>query len=247
MGAIFNSLVNLIKQARVSLSIEDTGQFPITQVEYYDDKVANVHVMTPYGFDHHLPVDSLVWMMNIEGQEDNKAGIGNAPQIRFKDLKVGEVAVGNYLTRSVVKFLENGDIEVTGVNDQNVTITGDVNVTIGGNNTVNITGNESVTVGGDSTLNVTGDATIDVDGNTTATIGGTLTAIVTGNTTFTTPTYTINGNLVVNGTISSSGDLTALTGGTPLSISGIRSAYNAHTHQEFDVGGQTGGASNAPI
>lgn len=42
-------------------------------------------------------------------------------------------------------------------------------------------------------------------GDLTATVAGSMTANVTGNTTITTPTLTLNGNLVVNGTMTNNG------------------------------------------
>lgn len=211
------NLFNLIKRAVVSRKTADTGQFPAAQVTW-NGKVADINVITPYGLYHNLPTDSLVLTFNVLGQEENLAGIGNTPKRRFKNLQEGEVAIGNPLTGSVVKFLENGDIEVTGKNNQNVNITGNVNLVVGGN--VNIT--------------TTGNTTIDSTGNMSSTIGGTLTANVTGNTSITSPLVAITGNLTVTGTIGAGGEITALTTGTPITMSNIKSTYNTHDHDEVD-------------
>lgn len=195
------NLFNLIKRTIVSRKTADTGQVPVSQVKW-NGKTANIEVIWPYGLAGNLPVDSIVLTFNVMGQEENKAGIGNTPKTRFKNLEAGEVAVGNPVTGSVVKFLENGDIEVTCKNDQNVTITGDSNVT----------------VGGDVNLTITGDV------NVTA----------TGNVNVTSPLTTITGALAVTG------DITAFSSGSAIAMSAIKSTFNTHTHQEFDVGGQTG-------
>jgi len=205
------NLFNLIKRTIVSRKTDDTGQFPVSQVQW-NNKTANLEVIYPYGLAGNLPVDALVLTFSVLGQEENKAGIGNTPKIRFKNLKEGEVAVGNPVTKSVVKFLENGDIEITCKNDQNVSIVGDSNVT----------------VEGDSNLTVSGNVTLTVTGNVTSTISGTLTADVTGNTTLTSPTTTIDGALNVTG------EITAFSTGSSITMSAIKSTFNSHTHNEND-------------
>lgn len=248
------NLFNLIKRAIVSRKTADTGQFPIAQVEW-NGKAKNIHHITPYGLYSNLPIDSLVLTFNVLGQEENMAGIGNTPKRRFKNLKEGEVAIGNPITGSVIKFLENGDIEVTGKNDQNVNITGDVNVTVGGNVNMTVTGNTLIDTTGDTTINTggntkidtTGTTTIDSTGNVSSTIGGTLTADVTGNTNITTPTLALTGNLTVTGTINADGDITAISSGAAISMSAIKSTYNSHTHNENDAAPAPTGAPNSTI
>ena len=184
----------MIKRAYVSRKTEDTGQFPIAQVAWSSDKVANTEVLLPYGLSSYAPVNSMALMFNVMGQEENRAAIINDPKNRFKGLKEGEVALGNYKTKSVIKFLENGDIEIT----------------------------------------TTGNTIVKTTGNMSATIGGTLTANVTGATNITTPTMTLTGNLVVTGTISATGEITAFSGGTPITMTDIKTTFNSHTHDEND-------------
>jgi len=180
------NLYNLIKRSIVTRKTADTGQFPIAQVSS-NGKTANIETIWPYGLAGNLPVDSLVLTFNVLGQEENKAGIGNTPKIRFKNLKAGEVAVGNPVTGSVVKFLENGDIEVTCKNDQNVTITGDVNLTVGGDVNVTAAGNVSVT---SPLTTITG--ALDVTGDITAFTTGTPIAMSDIKTTYQTHTHNEN-------------------------------------------------------
>lgn len=224
------NIFNLIKRSLVSRKTADSGQFPTAQVSW-SGKTADIEVIYPYGLAGNLPTDSLVLMFSVMGQEENKAGIGNTPKIRFKDLKEGEVAVGNPTTGSVIKFLENGDIEVTGVANQNINITGSQNTTINVNQVNNITGDQTNTIGGNQTDTVTG--------NVASTISGTLTRTVTGNTTITSPTVTINGNLEVTG------DVTAFSGlGTEFSMNNIKTEYNTHVHSENDFPNNTDGPNN---
>lgn len=143
---------NLIKRSTVSNINDDTGNFCTAQVKWGSNKVSNVEVILPYGLSSCAPLGSLALMFNVFGQESNQAAIINYPPKRFKRLKPGEVAIGNFLTKSVIKFLENGDIEITGLNNQNITIAGDVNLTVNGN--------INATIGGTLTANITGNTTI---------------------------------------------------------------------------------------
>lgn len=206
----------MIKRAVVTLNPADTGQEAIAQVKWSsNDTTNNVHVITPYGFYSVAPPGSFALMFNIMGQEENRAAIIDNPQSRFKNLKPTEVAVGNPKTESVIKFLENGDIEITGNANQNVNITGNVNLTVGGNITVNVTG------------------------NMTSTIGGTLTADVTGNTTITSPIVTVDGALHVTGEISA-----FFGAGGEINFTDIVTKYNLHTHISATAGNPSSTSSN---
>jgi phage gp45-like len=217
---------NMIKRGTVSRQTADSGQFAAAQVKWASDKVGNVEVIHSYGFSSYAPVGSLALMFSVMGQESNRAAIINDPKIRFKDLKPGEVAVGNFLTRSRVKFLENGDIEIFAANDQNITITGDSNLTVGGNTTITTTGN--------TVIDTTGNTTINSDGNVSSTIGGTLTANVTGNTSITSPVLTLTGELRVTG------EITGYYGtGSSMSFTNLWTKYNAHTHTSATAGSPT--------
>ena len=150
---VWSVAVNMIKRALTSLPIKDNTDFQTSQVRYLG-KTAQIELVYPYGLCSSPPTGSMVLMFNIQGQEENRAGMANLTRQRFKNLKEGEVAVGNYLTGSVVKFLENGDIEVTGTNDINLTVAGTTNLTSTG--AVSIKGD--VTITGD--LTVTGDTAL---------------------------------------------------------------------------------------
>ena len=209
---------NMIKRAVVTLNPPDTGQIAVAQVKWSSSNTANnVQVITPYGFYSIAPAGSMALMFNIMGQEENRAAIIDNPKGRFKNLKPSEVVVGNPKTTSVIKFLENGDIEITGKANQNINITGNVNLTVGGNITVNVTG------------------------NMTSTIGGTLTADVTGNTTITSPIVKVDGALQVTG------EITAFFGGTPITMTDIKTTFNTHTHNENDNAPSPTNAPNQTI
>jgi len=124
---LLNSLRNMVKLAIVTLTGNDSGTYNQTQVSYFG-KVKNVLVVNPYGVDANVPKDSLMILFNIMGQEENTAGIGFAPNIRFKNLKEGEVVVGNPKSLSKIYFKKNGDIEIESRGDINITSSGVVNI-----------------------------------------------------------------------------------------------------------------------
>jgi len=98
---------------------DDSGQLQTYQVSFLG-KTGSCEVVWPYGVSGRLPAGSTIYMTNQNGVEDDKAGVGALPQNRFKDLKDGEVKVGNFLLESSVKFAENGDIIVTNHDEHNV-------------------------------------------------------------------------------------------------------------------------------
>ena len=157
-------IVNLVKRSLVTIPVEDTEDFQVMQVEYMG-RAADIENILPYGLCSNPPTNSLVVMMNVNALEENRVGIANSPRIRFKNLLEGEVAVGNYLTGSVVKFLADGNIEVTSANDLVVTVAGDETVTIGGDADVTVTGTTTLTSTGNVSITaplttVTGDLTV---------------------------------------------------------------------------------------
>lgn len=154
---ILNRITSIIKRSVLTLSSSDSGVTQVAQVSYLG-KVANAELVSVYGLSSNAPVGSTVLLFNVQAQEENRAGIANYPGARFKNLKAGEVAVGNYVTKSVIKFLENGNIEITGKNDLNINITNDGNITIAGAATLNITGGTEInspnnTLNGNLTIN----------------------------------------------------------------------------------------------
>ena len=220
---ILTFIKNLIKRGTVSRKTEDSGDYSIAQIKWMSKKVGNVEVLHPYGMSSYAPVGSLALMFNIMGQEANRAAIVNDPKRRFKDLKEGEVAIGNFLTRSYVKFLENGDIEIVTTNNQNITVTGDSNLTVAGSANITSTGN----------------ATITSDAHVVVTATGTVGITSTGNTTLTAPITTIDGALRVTG------EITADYGGIDeISFTDIITKYNLHTHISATAGNPSSVANN---
>ncbi len=206
----FNRITSMIKRGVLTLPIKDGGINQISQVSYLG-KAADVTITTLYGLCSSPPVGSTVLLLNVQGQEENRAGFADFPGARFKNLKSGEVAVGNYVTKSNVTFLENGDIQVTGKNNMIVNITNDDTVTIGGSCTVNIATTATVNVGTTTTVNCPDN-------------------IINGN-------LIINGNFTVNGESNSTGNFITTQ---DVIASGISLNSHTHGGVQTG-GGNTGG------
>jgi phage gp45-like len=161
---------SIVRRGAVSLAGDDSKDYLVFQAKYFG-RASNVHAIYPYGFCGNPPVDSLVHILAINGNEENKAGIANHDTRRFKDLEPWEVALGNYLTRSRVKFLNNGDIEIFSANDKKILVSKDMEVTVGGNVTINVTGTADVTSTGAMSITA---PTLTIDADTAFT--GTLTS-----------------------------------------------------------------------
>jgi len=177
-----------IKGAVKRIVLDDTTPWPLGKCEY-NGKPTQYVIMTPYGLFSNAPQDAFVLMFSNQGQESTKFGIEQTPRERFKNLKAGEVAIGNVITKSVVIFKENGDVDLTtsGENgDLLVTVKKDSIINIGGDATVNVTGNMTTTISGTFDFTVTGAATLSA-------ASWDVTGAVNFNDTITTPEAVING------------------------------------------------------
>lgn len=125
---LLRKIKSMIRRAVVSLSLPDTGGNPIVQVGYLG-KTANAEAIWPYGLGGRLPEDAQVFLFNIEGMEENKAGIGTAPNQRKKVDNSGEIWVGNPLTQAIILFKSDKSIEMTnGTGNMTMLPDGSVNI-----------------------------------------------------------------------------------------------------------------------
>lgn len=191
---MISSFRNMIKYAIKTLAGDDSGAYPAGHKCQYNGKESQYMIMTPYGLFSNAPKDAFLALFSVQGEESNKFGIESTPDKRFKNLKPGEVAIGNVLSRTVTIYKENGDMDivVTGDNgDLNLTIKKDKNTTVGGNSTTTLNnGNIALTVSGTGTYDYGGDVSFTSTGVT-----------------FDTPLVTMTGNLKVDGDIKSDGDI----------------------------------------
>jgi len=173
LNLLQNLIANMIRRGRITKVNPDNNQYAVHQVSY-NGNTLDIEIISPYGHYYTAPLDSEVVMWNVEGQEENKAGMANKSTARYKGLKSGEVAIGNPVAGSKVLFDESGNVTVT------------------------VPGNQVVTVNGSATINVTGAATITAAMVDVTTTGATTitapTVAIVGN-------ATITGNLDVDGSI----------------------------------------------
>lgn len=102
---------NLFKIGKL-LSVDDSGNLRFGIVSALG-KEQRVLMFSPYGLMHNPPKTSLVLMLQQQGQESNGIGIADDPRNRtLKDLKEGEVALGNYLTSDHMVFKDGELVEL---------------------------------------------------------------------------------------------------------------------------------------
>jgi hypothetical protein len=123
-----NRVTTSIKLGHVSRFIEDDRPYPVVQVTYFKEMVGNVTIIMPYGTSCALPEDTLGIVINVLGDETNTIFIPISTTEREKNLKRGEYVAGNQVKKTYIKFDENGNIEIEGQGDINITTTGNVNI-----------------------------------------------------------------------------------------------------------------------
>jgi phage gp45-like len=120
----------------------DSDLFPVAQTTALT-KTTRAVAIYPYGFSGHEPNNCAAIIMEVMDESNHLVGHFYDPKTRFKNLKEGEVQVGNQLKESSIKFDENGDIIITCrniiINAQTVTING--NLRVSGNITDNYNSN----------------------------------------------------------------------------------------------------------
>lgn len=100
-----------IKRALVTLSSKDNEKFQRMQVQYFG-KTTNIEVLFPYGLNANPPEGSLALLIPINNDDSNMTAFIYDPTTRFKDLKQGEVAIGNPTTKARIEFSEDGSINI---------------------------------------------------------------------------------------------------------------------------------------
>lgn len=153
--------VRILSWATVSNGNNDNNKVPVSQLSSLSDNVNEITVLYPYGYSANAPLDTLCLVIQSGGESENKVAFPISEKDRSKGLKFGESAIGNWVTTSEIKFLENGDIEISGKANIIANIEGDVTLTATGD--VNITApNTNITTETSHTGNmiITGDLTV---------------------------------------------------------------------------------------
>ncbi len=122
--------------------VNDANDFRIARGSYLGDQLADIEVITPYGFDHNPPEGCWILTLPVNCSNENLTGIADNPLTRFKNLKRGEVVIWNPTTGSYFKFNADGSLAINSIAATTITSTGSVNLTAP---TVNVTGNVNIT------------------------------------------------------------------------------------------------------
>lgn len=108
MRNIISLIKNLFKIAKL-LSVDDSGNLRFYNVSFMGKSGQKILGFSPYGLMHNPPVSSMVLLWSQNAQESNGIGMADDPKNRtLKNLKSGEVALGNYETGHYIYFDENG-------------------------------------------------------------------------------------------------------------------------------------------
>ena len=113
---LYTKITNMTRRCVLTKTTKDENNYQVVQVQYLG-KIANVEALSLYGFSCNPPVGSTGTMWTVLGDEENRLAFFNLPQKRFKNLKPGEVQHGNPLTRSSIKYDEEGNITITSTKD----------------------------------------------------------------------------------------------------------------------------------
>jgi phage gp45-like len=107
----------------------------------YNGKADDAEIYAPYGMSYNLPENCLCLYAQVGGDEGNLVVFPDRSEDRIKDLKRGEVAFFNPLTKTRTIYRQNGDMEIVTSGDKgdlNLTVKGDVNLTGSGEMNVDI-------------------------------------------------------------------------------------------------------------
>jgi phage gp45-like len=120
-----SKLTQMIKQAYVSLTSDDSSAYPVTQATYCD-KATDVVRLSPYGLDSNPPSESFCLLLSSQAQEAVKFALISDMMNRKKNLKEGEVALNNTLTGSFVFLDADGNIVVSAPADISIAVDGQI-------------------------------------------------------------------------------------------------------------------------
>ena len=154
-----------VKRAKLSRASKDTGNYHVAQVNYMG-KACDVEILTPYGLYSNLPEDGVAVIWNVQGQEENRVGIGNTPKTRYKQLNPGEVVVGSPLMETKMEFLNEGVIKITGKNNAVVTVDSEGNISMTTDGTLSISSKDDMTISTEGDLAISSDGDMTIDGST---------------------------------------------------------------------------------
>lgn len=190
---------NFLRRCVTTLTGKDDRDIRVQQVAY-NGKAEDAEIYAPYGVSYNLPPDCLCLYVQVGGDEGNLVVLPDRSQDRVKDLKEGEVAFFNPLTKSRTIYRQNGDMEVVTEGesgDRLTTIKKDEITTIGGKLTMTVVGDVDLTA---ANVNIDAATTnLGVGGPAIARVGDAVQVAVTGGSS----AGTYNGTIISGGVNSS--------------------------------------------
>jgi phage gp45-like len=161
MQYFLKKLKSIIRVGYLSKTADDSQKVQKPQV-VYNQQVKNLPTLQTYGVSYNAPINTPALILQIENDPSDCIAIPLFLFERFKNLKSGEVQIGNLTTGDSVKFTEDGKIEVISSGEVKIKAT---KIIVEG--PLEITGDVDII----GNLNTTGDviATGDVKGQTVKT------------------------------------------------------------------------------
>ena len=110
MNNVLQKIKAFFKFGYVSNIGDDARDLPISQYTYHGEP-KDIVTIYPYGFCDNAPADNLAVVVNM-GTTDEKIAFTASGKDRFKNLKGGEVVVGNFVGRETYYQLLEYSIEI---------------------------------------------------------------------------------------------------------------------------------------
>jgi phage gp45-like len=133
---VVRSMKNIIKRSVQTATADDSKDRQTLKVKFLG-QIRDIKQVTPYGLYSSSPVGSEFIVLSARNNPDDLNGMGNDYKNRIKDLKQGEVALYNTITKALVHFKDDGSMYLYSRQGVKVETTGDIDLT-GAN--INITG-----------------------------------------------------------------------------------------------------------
>ena len=156
--AIISKISNIIKRSNITRISDDKNSFQTAQISYMG-KVADTEIIWPYGMYGNVPINSLCVTFSSGAQEEDRVTFPSRSHKRIRrDLKSGEVGMGNFVTGSETFYDADGNIIINAKNDLKITVIGDATITA-----------NFVTI--DSDTDITGKVNLGISGAAIARVG----------------------------------------------------------------------------
>lgn len=159
---------NITLKRCIVQSIDDKSDFPTMQIKYLKEVIKIVQKLGIYGVCSNPPKGSNGILFPILGSDSNIACLADDIANRFKDLKEGEVVIGNYLTKAFIKFKQDGGIEIHAKYIKHVADEGDISMESPNGNITNTAKSTNIS----NPLNVNDNVTVSKSVNATEDVIG---------------------------------------------------------------------------